>query len=112
MQVGLMTKNYRWIITNLDAHTIDLEPFQYSGTIIKIFRISDTNHMIFKGIGPAEDNLDQFDNPSITNEKDNFYSNNCAAPNEQLINSIPIYPDRFNSISNLIFLLLNSHIFR
>lgn len=111
MQVGLMTKNYRWIITNLDAHTIDLEPFQYSGTIIKIFRISDTNHMIFNLI-PAEGNLDQFDDPLITNEKDNFYSNSCAAPNEQLISSIPIYPERFNSISSLIFLLLHSHICR
>lgn len=38
-QVGLMTDEHQFIITSLDMHTIDLEPFQYSGTNITGFRI-------------------------------------------------------------------------
>ncbi|XP_044762493.1 glutamate receptor ionotropic, kainate 2-like [Coccinella septempunctata] len=33
-QLGLMNRNYNYFITNLDFHTIDLEPFQYSNTNI------------------------------------------------------------------------------
>lgn len=38
-QVGLMTDDHQFIITTLDMHTIDLEPFQHSGTNITGFRI-------------------------------------------------------------------------
>lgn len=33
-QVGLMTDRHQFIVTSPDMHTIDLEPFQYSGTNI------------------------------------------------------------------------------
>lgn len=33
-QVGLMNENYNYILTNLDAHTENLEPYQYSGANI------------------------------------------------------------------------------
>jgi len=33
-QVGLLTDQFQFIITSLDMHTIDLEPFQHSGTNI------------------------------------------------------------------------------
>ncbi|XP_055300709.1 glutamate receptor ionotropic, kainate 2-like isoform X1 [Sitodiplosis mosellana] len=42
-QIGLMVDKYHFIITNLDAHTIDLEPFQYSGANITILRMIDTS---------------------------------------------------------------------
>lgn len=38
-QVGLMTDEHNFLITTLDMHTIDLEPFQYSGTNITGFRL-------------------------------------------------------------------------
>lgn len=38
-QVGLLSSEHRIIITSLDMHTIDLEPFQYSGTNITGFRL-------------------------------------------------------------------------
>lgn len=38
-QVGLMTDEHQFIITSLDMHTIDLEPFQYSGANITGFRL-------------------------------------------------------------------------
>ena len=38
-----MVDKYHFIITNLDAHTIDLEPFQYSGANITILRLIDTS---------------------------------------------------------------------
>jgi glutamate receptor, ionotropic, invertebrate len=38
-QVGLMTDDHQIIITSLDMHTIDLEPFQYSGANITGFRL-------------------------------------------------------------------------
>lgn len=46
-QVGLMTDQHQFIITSLDMHTIDLEPFQYSGTNITGFRlISPTDEVV------------------------------------------------------------------
>lgn len=38
-----MVDKYHFIITNLDAHTIDLEPFQYSGANITTLRLIDTS---------------------------------------------------------------------
>ncbi|XP_055684020.1 glutamate receptor ionotropic, kainate 2-like [Lutzomyia longipalpis] len=40
-QVGLMTDYHQFIITNPDLHTIDLEPYQYSGTNITGVRLYD-----------------------------------------------------------------------
>lgn len=40
-QVGLMTDYHQFIITNMDMHTIDLEPYQYSGTNITGIRLVD-----------------------------------------------------------------------
>lgn len=33
-QIGLMSSEQNFIINNLDMHTVDLEPFMYSGTNI------------------------------------------------------------------------------
>ncbi|XP_058444442.1 glutamate receptor ionotropic, kainate 2 isoform X2 [Malaya genurostris] len=40
-QVGLLTDHHQIIITSLDLHTIDLEPYQYSGTNITGVRMVD-----------------------------------------------------------------------
>jgi hypothetical protein len=40
-QVGLLTDHHQIIISSLDLHTIDLEPYQYSGTNITGFRLVD-----------------------------------------------------------------------
>ncbi|XP_046673759.1 glutamate receptor ionotropic, kainate 2-like [Homalodisca vitripennis] len=40
-QVGLMGSDYSYIITSLDLHTIDLEPFMYAGTNITGVRFFD-----------------------------------------------------------------------
>ncbi|GAB0095910.1 Ionotropic glutamate receptor [Sergentomyia squamirostris] len=40
-QVGLTTEHHQYIITTLDLHTIDLEPYQYSGTNITGIRLID-----------------------------------------------------------------------
>lgn len=45
-QVGLLIEKYEFIITNLDAHTIDLEPFQYSDASITLVRMIDTTSAI------------------------------------------------------------------
>lgn len=50
-QVGLMTDYHQFIIANLDAHTIDLEPFQYSGTNISMIRIVNTGNPILEKYG-------------------------------------------------------------
>lgn len=39
LQVGLFTSDRKFILTNLDAQTIDLTPFQYTGAEITLFRI-------------------------------------------------------------------------
>ncbi|BFF90889.1 glutamate receptor ionotropic kainate 3 [Drosophila madeirensis] len=38
-QVGLVTSDYRYMIGNLDWHTMDLEPFQHAGTNITGLRL-------------------------------------------------------------------------
>jgi len=38
-QVGLVTSDYRYIIGNLDWHTMDLEPYQHAGTNITGLRL-------------------------------------------------------------------------
>lgn len=50
-QVGLMTDYHQFIIANLDAHTIDLEPFRYSGTNITMVRIVDTEGPVMQKYG-------------------------------------------------------------
>lgn len=40
-QVGLMTDHHKIIITTPDLHTIDLEPYQHSGTNITGIRLID-----------------------------------------------------------------------
>uniref|UniRef100_A0A182X5A4 Uncharacterized protein n=1 Tax=Anopheles quadriannulatus TaxID=34691 RepID=A0A182X5A4_ANOQN len=40
-QVGLLTDHHQIIVTSLDLHTIDLEPYQYSGTNITGVRLVD-----------------------------------------------------------------------
>lgn len=100
MQVGLMTKRYKWIITNLDAHTIDLDPFQYSGTHIMTLRILNPNHSVFSA-PLIDDDIDPFGNEPDPN--DDFYSKNCAVPTDQLVSMVPEYPERFNGNSPSFF---------
>lgn len=46
-QVGLMTDQHQFLITTPDMHTIDLEPFQYSGTNITGVRfVSPDNSLV------------------------------------------------------------------
>lgn len=40
-QIGLMTDQHHFILTNFDVHTIDMEPYQYSGTRITTLRLID-----------------------------------------------------------------------
>lgn len=49
-QVGLMTDQHKFIITSLDMHTIDLEPFQYSGTNITGLRLISPNDELVKTV--------------------------------------------------------------
>ena len=37
----MMTKDQSWILTDLDAHTIDFEPFKYDFVNITLFRSVD-----------------------------------------------------------------------
>lgn len=96
--MGLMTKNYKWIITNLDAHNIDLEPFQYSGTEITTFRILNRNHSVFNIISPINENVYGLDNEQVANN--DFYAASCTAANDQLVSLVPVYPEKFNSNFN------------
>lgn len=41
MQVGLLTDQHQFIITTLDMHTIDLEPYQHSGVNLTGVRLVD-----------------------------------------------------------------------
>ncbi|XP_043279268.1 uncharacterized protein [Venturia canescens] len=43
-QVGLMSDGHSIMVTNLDLHTIDLEPYQYSGVNLTGFRLIDLEY--------------------------------------------------------------------
>ncbi|KAL1451885.1 hypothetical protein WDU94_006220 [Cyamophila willieti] len=47
-QVGLMSSEQNFIINNLDMHTVDLEPFKYSGTNISGIRMLNTSRPSFR----------------------------------------------------------------
>lgn len=49
-QVGLMTDYHQFLITTLDMHTIDLEPYQYSGTNITSIRMVDPESEIVQQV--------------------------------------------------------------
>ncbi|KAK9498543.1 hypothetical protein O3M35_003152 [Rhynocoris fuscipes] len=49
-QVGLVGAEYSYIVTSLDFHSIDLEPFKWGGTNITGIRLVDPDSMYFKEI--------------------------------------------------------------
>lgn len=59
-QIGLMTNEYHYIITNLDLHTLDLTPYQYSETNITGIRFINPESEVLRSV--AFDIYDQ--NPS------------------------------------------------
>lgn len=98
MQVGLMTKHYRWIITNLDTHSIDLEPYQYSGTNITTFRILNTKYPLFNQLARNNNdfgNADDMFNVDPESKQNAETAENCK-PNSENKPIIPTYPDKFN----------------
>lgn len=46
--MGLMTDYHQFIITTMDMHTIDLEPYQYSGTNITGIRLVDPENPLME----------------------------------------------------------------
>lgn len=64
LQVGLFTSERSIIITNLDAQTIDLTPFQYTEAQIYMFRIvqPDEPHKEIKEINDLLESLTTSDN--------------------------------------------------
>ncbi|GAB6033671.1 hypothetical protein CHUAL_013729 [Chamberlinius hualienensis] len=42
-QIDMMTEKHHYLITNLDFHTINSEPFSYSGTVITSVRLVDSS---------------------------------------------------------------------
>lgn len=103
MEVGLMTKYYRWIIANLDAHSIDLEPYRYSGVNITLFRILNTNHQIFDltetNAIDIDDNNDDEDVFNVDPESRKISTDrNCDGNNANSENTaLPTYPEKFKS---------------
>lgn len=100
MQVGLMTKHHKWIITNLDAHSINLEPYQYSGANITTFRILDTKHPVFDLYGKSNDPVDPNDLFNVDPEsRANTASSKTKHCNIDFNGDIriPVYPAKFSS---------------
>lgn len=71
--MGLFTPERSIIITNLDAQTINLEPFQYTGAEIILFRITNPNI-------PFQEykNIDEV----LANERNNCEDYNNCSPEE------------------------------
>ena len=45
---GLVTQEQSWILTDLDAHTIDFDPFKYDYTNFTMFRSVDYSRPFVK----------------------------------------------------------------
>lgn len=63
-----MTDSHQFIVTTMDMHTIDLEPYQYSGANITGIRLFDPANPMMEGItkfletlAGAEDNAAEED---------------------------------------------------
>lgn len=67
-QVGLMTDEHKFIISSLDFHTIDLEPFQHSGTNITGFRLVSPEDPFVVATTDFFKKMYLKDNPAMENE--------------------------------------------
>lgn len=47
-QIGMMSDYHSYLITSLDLHTVNLEPFQYGGTNITAFRLVDPDNNLVR----------------------------------------------------------------
>lgn len=47
-QIGMMSDYHSYLITSLDLHTVNLEPFQYGGTNITAFRLVNPDNPLVK----------------------------------------------------------------
>ena len=47
-QIGMMSDYHSYLITSLDLHTVNLEPFQYGGTNITAFRLVDPENNLVR----------------------------------------------------------------
>ncbi|XP_031627054.1 glutamate receptor ionotropic, kainate 2-like [Contarinia nasturtii] len=104
MQVGLITKQYNWIITNLDTHSINLEPYQYSDAKITTFRILNKKHPIFdtpKDDDDSNQDLFNVDPESKFDVETSSTNNNCKSNFDSTNVVIPNYPDKLNGLVSL-----------
>lgn len=100
MEVGLMTKHFRWIIANLDTHSIDLKAYSYSGANITVFSLLNSNHEIFDSQPEIED-TDSSDvfyvEPDSRWNVDNRMENEKCSSNYNR-NIMPTYPEKLNGM--------------
>lgn len=101
MEVGLMTKHFSWVIANLDAHSLDLDVYRYSGVNITMFRILNTNHPMFKlpNLNEIDKDADEdvFNVDPETRKIENEKNCNANNNNDRNKNVLPTYPDKFKS---------------
>lgn len=76
-----MIDKYHFFITNLDAHTIDLEPFQYSGANITIMRMTDTTSQPLADYGEFLKKTEETEKPET--EGDEPAPDNMDPPAEE-----------------------------
>lgn len=70
-----MTDQHNFLITNFDAHTVDLEPYQYAGTNITGFRLVDPENEILKKFAedltkPAEESEEKKEGEGETKKEE------------------------------------------
>jgi glutamate receptor, ionotropic, invertebrate len=66
-QVGIMTEHHQFFITSMDMHTIDMEPYQYSGTNITGIRLIDPEDPYVKHVTDFF-NSSEYSNSKMTSE--------------------------------------------
>lgn len=72
----MIVDKYHIIITNLDAHTIDLEPFQFGGANITTLRIIDTTSPPLAGYAEYVNKLAEAEKSEAEDSKDEAENEN------------------------------------
>ncbi|XP_026481357.1 glutamate receptor ionotropic, kainate 3-like [Ctenocephalides felis] len=96
-QVGLMSDQHQYIITSLDFHTIDLEPFQHGGTNITGLRIVDPEEPFMKNTKEMWESHEKKKGNELPEELDPSRISSSAA---LLYDSVRLYAAALNDLDS------------
>lgn len=90
LQVGLLNQHTHLVITSLDLHTIDLDPFQHIEANITGFRITNGRSQYMDGLRPY---MNAYTKPMPGQERINFTPDSVLLHDAAIFDGILIYAE-------------------